>query len=84
MKKDGPRFTKSLREHARRDGSTDRYWVVEDRKQRGFTVLKVNASYPGAEALATKYLLKLSAQAAMMRASWAKDVAELVERKTMR
>ena len=55
-----PRFSKTLREHARRDGTTDRYWVVEDLKHKRFKVLKVNASYTGAELLAGAYALKLN------------------------
>ena len=55
-----PRFTKELRSHARRDGTSDRYWVVLDREQKGFMVLKISASYPGAETLAGDYALKMN------------------------
>jgi hypothetical protein len=55
-----PRFTKELRENARRDGTSDRYWVVLDREQKGFTVLKISASYPGAELVTGAYALKLN------------------------
>lgn len=61
MKK--PRFAKVLRESKRRDGTCDRYWCVIDREQRGFTVLKASASYPGAELLAGAHTLKLNVKA---------------------
>ena len=59
-----PRFAKVLRETHRRDGTCDRYWCVIDREQRGFTVLKASASYPGAELLAGAHALKLNVKAA--------------------
>jgi hypothetical protein len=60
MKK--PRFSKVLRGYARRDGTCDRYWIVTDRDQRGFQVLKVSTFYPGAELVAGAYALKLNAR----------------------
>ena len=54
------RFAKSLRESAGRNGSSDRYWCVLDREQRGFQVLRVHVDYPGAESLAEAYALKLN------------------------
>lgn len=59
-----PRFIKVLREIKRRDGTCDCYWCVIDREQRGFTVLKASASYPGAELLAGVHALKLNVKEA--------------------
>jgi len=56
------RFDTVLRERSRPDGETDRYWCVTDRKYRGFLVLKVNASYPGAEDVARNYASRLNAK----------------------
>lgn len=56
------RFTKSLSQIKRRDGAIDRYWCVLDREQRGFQVLKIHATYPGAEVMAGAYALKLNSK----------------------
>jgi len=55
-----PRFRKVMRERKLRDGSFDRFWCVLDREQRDFIVLRVCASYPGAELIAGAYALKLN------------------------
>ena len=54
------RFARVLREHKRADGSTDRYWVLLDRKRKDFQVLKISASYPGAESLVASYVTELN------------------------
>lgn len=54
------RFIKTLRERSRPDGTSDRYWVVLDKEQGNFQVLKVNASYPNSESLAQVYAAELN------------------------
>lgn len=54
------RFSRILTEQHRRDGTTDHYWVMLDRKQKDFQVLKVSASYPGAESLVASYATELN------------------------
>lgn len=55
-----PRFIKTLRERSHPDGTSDRYWVVLDKEQSNFQVLKVNASYPNSESLAQVYAAELN------------------------
>lgn len=55
-----PRFIKTLRERACPDGGTDRYWVVLDKEQGNFQVLKVNTTYPNSESLAQVYAAELN------------------------